>query len=166
MKTDLQSMLLLGAGSAFFLYLLAKVITPRLTRDKRQRVAHQRIGEAKRKARDRSAAPELRAAALREAAVVALEELRRPELAASYALRAERLHPADPDTVGLLAVALRTGAKYRALERILWRQLAGHARSTAAYERAFDELVGLYDGPLQRPETAKVLRELKASSPA
>jgi hypothetical protein len=166
MKTDLQSLLMLGAGSAFFIYLLAKMLVPRIGGDESLRAAHQRIGAAKRKAADRGATPAARAAALREAAMIALQELKRPELAASYALRAERLYPADVEGIGLLSAALRQGTKYRALERILWRQLAAAARGSAGYERSFEELVGLYDGPLQRPEAAKVLRELKSAARA
>ncbi len=166
MKTDLKSLLLLAAGTSFFVYLLTKMFMPRFGGDERLKAAHARLDTAKRAARDRTASPEVRAAALREAAVVALHELRRPELAASYALRSERLHPPDAEAVGLLAAALRKGEKYRALERILWRHLASNDGSAPAYQRSFDELLSLYEGPLGRPEAAKVLRDLRAAGKA
>ncbi len=164
MKTDPQSLVLLGACCAFLVYLLAKVLTPKLEGDERFHAALRRIEDAKRRARDRSASTEDRAAALREAAVTALEGLRRPELAASYARRAERLHPRGADTMGLLLAALRKSSKFRALERMLWRQLADLAAGTDGYERAYRELVALYEGPLARPEMAQVLRALRPTA--
>jgi hypothetical protein len=167
MKTDSQSVLLLCAGGVFFVYLVTRMVTtPRVPRDQRFFDARQRIADAKRRARDTSAPPAERAAALRDAAVAALEGLRRPGLAASYAQRAERLDPSGgTSAAGLLGRALRQGEKYRALERILWRCIADRQAPGADQQRAFDELVGLYEGPLNRPEMAEGLRQLKAAAP-
>jgi hypothetical protein len=164
MKTDSQSVWLLAAGAVFFVYLVSRMaFTPRATRDARYFEARKRIAEAKRVARDASVAPAGRAAALRDAASAALEGLRHPGLAASYARRAERLDPAAKDAaVGLLAHALRQGQKYRALERLLWRTLADHGASWEQRDRTLDELLSLYDGPLHRPETAAGLRKLRS----
>ena len=79
--------------------------------------------------------------------------------------RAERLDPNDVEAVGMLAVSLRRAARYRALERFLWRRLAGGPEpDRAGYERAFSELLKLYEGPLRRPETAEGLRRMREQS--
>jgi len=168
MSMDAQDVLLLAGGGGFAVYLLAKMLGAMGMQHPRFEPARKALSEAKRKARDRSASASERAAALREAATVALEGLQRPTLAASYARRAEKLDPKHPASASLLATALRRGTRYRALELLLWRQLADHPVASVAYERAFQELVTLYEGPLRRPETATVLRRLAstASSPA
>jgi tetratricopeptide (TPR) repeat protein len=132
-----------------------------LLRTPQWREAKRRIDEAKQRGRDKSREPTLRAKAWREAAVAALEGLRRPELAASYARRAERLDPNDAEAVVLLALSLRRAERYRALERFLWRRLATDpAEGAAGYERALQELLNLYQGPLRRPEIASGLRRI------
>lgn len=153
---------LVAAGLLFSVFVVVKLLRPRVPRDGRWQQARQRIAEAKLRASDRSAAGPERAAALREAASVALEELKRPGLAASYARRAERLDPASADSVGIVALALRRGARYRALERFLWRKLAEGPQlgAEAAHDRLLTELVALYEGPLGRPEVAAALRRM------
>jgi hypothetical protein len=122
-----------------------------------------KIADAKLRARIRGADPIQSASAWREAALAALEGLNRPSLAASYARRAERLDPNDEEAIGLHAIALRRAARFRALERFLWRRLAEHPEQKGVgYERTFDELVSLYEGPLRRPEMARVLRRLRS----
>ena len=79
------------------------------------------------------------------------------------ALLEERLDPADADAVGLLALSLRKASRFRALERFLWRRLADDAPGGAAYERAYSELLALYEGPLRRPEMASALRSMRAA---
>ncbi|HEX2672766.1 MAG TPA: hypothetical protein VHM25_17905 [Polyangiaceae bacterium] len=165
MKHDTQSLLLLIAGAVFFLYLVTRMLAPsEVLRDESFFAARRRIAECKRRARDSSLSAADRAAALREAAIAALESLRRPALAASYARRAERLDPQNPDSLGILARALTQGSKYQALERMLWRWLAEEPATSPTYARAFDELVALYDGPLNRPEMATSLRRMRAPS--
>jgi hypothetical protein len=161
MKTDPQDLLLLVGGAGFAVFLLLKVLTA-LGRDGTFRETRRRVLEAKKRGSDRSLPASQRAAALREAANAALEGLGRPALAAALARRAERLDPSNPDVTSLLALALRRGARYSALERCLWRQLADSGDDTEAkYAKAFDELVALYEGPLQRPETARALRRFR-----
>ncbi|MDH5673893.1 MAG: hypothetical protein OEZ06_17175 [Myxococcales bacterium] len=160
MKLDPASIGLLVAGTLFITFILLKLLGP-LPRDEETADARRRVADAKRRARDRSHSPEQRAAALRDAAVAALEGLGRPGLAASYARRAERLDPLDPASVGLRAAALRRASRFRALERFLWRKLAEDEPGAAGYERAYEELLSLYDGPLRRPETAQALRRLR-----
>lgn len=164
MRTDPRSVLLLAAGAVFFIYLVTRTLmSPRVPRDQRFFDARKQIADAKRRARDASASPAARAAALREAAVAALEGLRHPGLAASYARRAERLDPqGGAPSVNLLTRALRQGEKFRPLERVLWRCLAEDAAGLAEQQRAFDELIALYEGPLNRPEMAAGLRTLRS----
>ena len=165
MKTDPQSLLLLIGGTGFVIYLLLQWLTAPQRRDGRYREARQRMLAAKRRGTDRARTLEERAAALREAAQIALEELQRPSLAAAFARRAERCLPAHPESEGLLARALRRGARYSALERLLWRQMADEAELTGPrHQRALEELLSLYDGPLQRPETARALRRLASAA--
>jgi hypothetical protein len=143
--------------------LLFKLIRPSfLSRANKHEVKRQ-IADAKRRARIRGVDPSESAAAWREAALAALEGLNRPSLAASYARRAERLDPNDEEAIGLHAIALRRAARFRALERFLWRRLEEHPEQKGAgYDRTFDELVSLYEGPLRRPEMARVLRRMRS----
>ena len=162
MSESARSLVPAIAGGAFALFLLFKLLVPALGRDPRAREARQRVAEAKRRGSDRAASPALRAAALREAAVIALEDLRQPNLAASYALRAQRLDPNDAEAVGVLATALRRASRWAALERVMWRKLADCEPDSDVYRRAFDELLRLYDGQLRRPEVAQALRRLSS----
>jgi hypothetical protein len=142
--------------------LLFKLIRPSLLNRTNKLEVKRRIADAKRRARIRGAEPSESAAAWREAALAALEGLNRPSLAASYARRAERLDPDDEEAIGLHALALRRAARYRALERFLWRRIADHPDQTGAgYRCTFDELIRLYEGPLRRPEMARALLRLR-----
>jgi hypothetical protein len=164
MKTDSQSLLLLLGGAGFVVYWLLKLVAGLGERDGDYHAARKRMLEAKRRAGDRAASNAARAAACREAASAALEGLGRPRLAAAFARRAERLDPSHPDAVSLVALTLRRSARYSALERFLWQRLADlEASDASAFERAFEELVALYEGPLRRPETARALRRFRGA---
>jgi hypothetical protein len=154
------SWVLLAAVILFVLFMLVKLRVP-LTGPSERVEAKRRLGDVKQRVRDAHDDPQGRARALREAANVALEELGQPNLAASYARRAERADPEDTSAVHVLAVALRRANRYRALEKLLWRRLA-NAPPGPVYERAFEELLSLYEGPMRRRAQAKVLRELRA----
>jgi hypothetical protein len=165
MKTDAQSLVLLLGGGGFVSYLFVKALTALGQRDDGFMAARKRMLEAKARAGDRALPAAERAGAWREAANIALDDLQRPGLAASLARRAERADPEHPGAVGLLALSLRRGARYSALERLLWRQLADEQDAAAPrYVRALDELIALYDGPLGRPDTARVLRRYQSTS--
>ena len=179
MSSEPTSLALVLVGLLFAAFILIKLYRPAVSRTPQWKEVKRRIAEAKRRARDRSLQPAIRAAAWREAAAAALEGLKHPSLAATYARRAERLDPDDEKAVGLLAVSLRRAARYRALERFLWRRLAAAGspdadgasgaeevvpgRRGAGYNRAYSELLKLYDGPLRRPEIARALRAMRAS---
>lgn len=155
--TPAMRMALLAAGVLFALFLLAKLLRPRAGRTPAQREAAERLNALKQQAREPERSVHERAALLRTAAGIALDELGRAGLAASLARRADRLDPAHAEGVGLLALALRKQARFAALERMLWRKLAD-AAAPAVVQRAREELERLYDGPLKRPEIAAALR--------
>jgi hypothetical protein len=162
MESEPRGLALVVVGLCFVAFLLFKLFRPSRAKSAEWHQAKRLVADAKRRARDRGADPAKRAAAWREAALSALEGLDRPSLAASYARRAERLAPDDSEAVGLLALSLRRASRFRALERFLWRRLAGGPDDeSAGYERAFNELLKLYEGPLRRPETADALRRMR-----
>jgi len=163
MKTDAQSLSLLIGGAGFLAYLALKML-PWGGRGEVYAAAQRRLLEAKGRAKDHALSNAQRAAAFREAAGAALEGLRRPGLAAALARRADRLEPGNLETVGLMGLALRRGARYAALERFLWKRLAElEDPASQGYHRVFDELLALYEGPLRRHETAQVLRRLRGA---
>jgi hypothetical protein len=152
------------AGAAFVLFLLFKLLRPHGGRSPAAREARERIAAARERGAAHATSNAERAAALREAALIALEELRSPNLASSYARRAERLDPGNAESVGLLATTLRRASRFVALERLLWRRLADGDRKAETYRRALDELIALYEGPLRRPEVGRALRGLAQPS--
>jgi hypothetical protein len=161
MNDQARSLALVIAGLAFVAFLLGKLLLPLGSRRRpAYRQGQARLAEARRRARDRGLSVAERATALREAAVAALEDLERPNLAASYARRAERLEPENADAVGLVASSLRRTSRFRALERMLWRRLSSTESSSGSYQRALHELIDLYAGPLKRPEVAEALRRM------
>jgi hypothetical protein len=157
---SIRGFALVAAGAAFVLFLLFKLLRPLGGRSAAARAARERVADARKRGADRSTGAPARAAALREAALIALEELRSPNLASSYARRAERLDPNNAESVGLLATTLRRASRFVALECLLWRRLADGDRSGEPYRRALDELIALYEGPLERPEVGRALRAL------
>ncbi|NOY89987.1 MAG: hypothetical protein GXP55_02170, partial [Deltaproteobacteria bacterium] len=58
----------------------------------------------------------------------------------------------------IAALAMRRAHRYAALEKLLWRRLD----RAIGCESTFAELLSLYEGPLKRPEQARVLRSLWA----
>ncbi len=163
MSEQVGHVVLLAAGALFVAFVFLKLLAPVRGGAAQGREGKRRIAEAMARARDRALTAAQRAAALREAAAIALE-IGRPGLASSYAHRAERLDPHDAAAVGLLATALRRASRFRALERLLWRRIAGGDAGDEGGTRALQELIALYDGPLKRPEIAAGLRKLEAPS--
>jgi len=162
MSDGTRSLLLVLAGMALVVFVLFK---PRLTRRSRTPAAgaaRKAIAAAKQRARDTTAGASTRAAALREAASLALNELDRPGLAASFARRAEKLDPQNTATFGLLASSLRSASRFRALERMLWRRLGSGELTDSEYQRALQELIALYHGPLKRMEIAVALERFRS----
>ena len=163
MQPDSTGVALAIAGALFLLYVLLKLRVSFAPATPETRAAKQRIQDAKLRARKPDISAHERAEAWRDAAVAALEGLKRPNLAASYARRAERACPDDAAAVRVLSRSMREAGRLRSLERLLWRRLAqeGHG---PAHLRAYDELIALYDGPLRCPERAVVLRRMRRDS--
>jgi hypothetical protein len=155
-----KSLLLLLAGVAFVAFVLLKLVLPIADRSPLRRQARARLLAARQRALAPNTKLEERASALRQAATIALEDLGRPGLAASYARRAARLEPQSAEGRGLLASALRRASRFDALERMLWRRLVESAVDDPGHHRALQELVELYRGPLRRPDIAAGLQRL------
>jgi len=150
---------LLVAVVVFVAFLLLKLRVSLRPRDPEVTEARRKIAQAKRRARGAGEDADARARAWLDASRIALAELDRPGLAASYARRALRADPDAVDAVDQVVAALEQGSRHRTLERFLWRRLDG--APGPAYDRAFSELLRLYDGPLHRPERAAALRALR-----
>jgi hypothetical protein len=162
MSDGTQSLLLVLAGMAIVAFVLFKPQLIGRARSPTAAAARKAIAAAKQRARDAGAGTSARAAALREAALLALNELHQPGLAASFARRAERLDPQNADTFGLLASSLRNASRFRALERMLWRRLGSAHITESDCQRALEELISLYQGPLKRTEIALALQRFRS----
>ncbi|MEM9191056.1 MAG: hypothetical protein AAGF12_17865 [Myxococcota bacterium] len=146
----------------FFAFLLFKAGMNPLPGRRATPGAREKVREAKREAHRAKGKPLDKARAWRRAAELALSELQRPSLAANYALRALRAHPDDVAAIGLLVDSLTQVRRFRTLERMLWRRLKGDPGP--GYDRAYDALLALYEGPLRRRERALALRAMRERS--
>lgn len=151
----------LAAVLLFVTFLLAKSRIS-FDRDPNRIEGRRKLVEAKARARDARGDPLRRAQAFREASRIALEELSQPNLAASFARRAMKADPHDLESVQAVAAAMLSARRYRALEKLLWRRLDEEGFEGEVFER----LIELYEGPMRRPEQARVLRALLARKPA
>jgi hypothetical protein len=163
MEGDAKSWLYIAVFALFLTYMLGKLKLSLASASPEAREAKRQIEDAKRRARQAGRTAKERADAWREAAMIALEQLERPNLAASYARRAERADPDDAAAVRVLSLTMREAGRLRALERLLWRRLA-QVPQGAAFTRTFEELIALYAGPMKRPDRAVVLRRLRSGS--
>ncbi|HJL05476.1 MAG TPA: hypothetical protein RMH85_30170 [Polyangiaceae bacterium LLY-WYZ-15_(1-7)] len=150
---------LLAAVLLFIVFLVVKSRVA-LVRDPDAADARRRLGDARQRARQADKHSEARADAYLEAARIALDDLGRPRLAASYARRADRARPERTEGLRLVVRAMRRAERHRALERLLWRRLDEVDLEGERAERIFAELQRLYEGPLRRPAQARVLRQL------
>lgn len=130
---------------------------------KRDDEAWRRYRETLERAR-RTRVREEKASAYRDAARLALEELRRPNLAVSLARRADRLDPDRADGLELLVASMSDSSRMRALERLLWRKLREVEPGSERHRKIFRELLALYQGPLKDPDRAEALRMLYPDS--
>ena len=157
--TEMMRMIGLAAIALFVVFLVANLLLRLPPRDPKKREAHGRWREAMKRAQS-TASPEEKAAALRDASVIALEGLGRPGLAASCARRAERVQK-TPEGALRLVGALAASRRYAALERLIWSEL--ETAEGERYDALFDALLGFYEGVANAPERARVLRKLKPS---
>jgi hypothetical protein len=154
---DTVSYWLVFFAIGFAAFLLWKLLSA--ARRKRDRATWQRYREALDRAK-RSRVRAEKAAAYRDAARLALEELERPNLAVSLARRADRLDPTHGDGLGILVASMTGGERMRALERLLWRKLREVEPGSERHRKIFGELLALYQGPLRDPDRAEALRKL------
>lgn len=160
---------LLAAALLFVLFIIAQALLPALMRRGGARAASAGVEAALARAKDASRPAEERAAAYREAAGLALDELRRPRLAVRLSQEADALAPAEPATIELVARAMTRARDLRGLERHLWSALDARTGAPAgdpAYDAALDALLALYEGPMKAPERARVLRALSGRTPS
>lgn len=148
---------LLGAALLFVIFVVAQALLPALARRGPRRALHERLSAAVARGTAEGAPGPERASALCEASEIALTELRRPRLALRYARWAHDADPVAPATIATLARAMMRAGRVRALERILWRTMDEHP-DTPSHDAALDALCALYEGPLEAPERARVLR--------
>jgi len=146
----------------FAAFLLLKSRVSLLPRDPAIVEARRRIRAAKKRARKAATDSEARVRAFLDAARIARDELERPRLAASYALRAARVDPDHVTAITMMAECFREAKRYRAAEKFLWRRLDGP--NGPGYDAAFEQLVALYEGPMRKRERAQALRAMRARS--
>jgi hypothetical protein len=142
-------------------YVVFAGIAPMLRRRSATADARARMSSAIAQGSDAKRSSAERARSFTAAAKTALEDLRRPRLAARYAEWAHRLAPDDEEIVALCVSALTAARRYHALERLLWSSLA-EARDVRT-SPALLALEKLYEKHLARPERARALRALAAS---
>ena len=152
----------LGLAAALLVaYVVFAGIAPMLRRRRESAPARERMSRALSEGSDAARPASERARSLRAAAKTALEDLRRPRLAARYTEWAHRLDAADDELVALAVLTLTAARRYHALERLLWSSLA--AAKDPRTSPALTALETLYEQHLSRPDRAKALRALSAT---
>jgi hypothetical protein len=151
------------AAALLVAYVVFAGVQPMLRRRRATASARATMSKSIAEGSDAKRTTQERARAFTTAAKTALEELRRPRLAARYAEWAHRLAPADPEIIALTIASLGASRRYHALERLLWTSLA--TASDARSSPALIALEKLYDRELARPDRAKALRALATESP-
>jgi hypothetical protein len=146
------------AAALLVAYVVFAGIAPMLRRRRATAGARAIMSKSIAEGSDAKRTPGERARAFTTAAKTALEELRRPRLAARYAEWAHRLAPSDPEIIRLTIASLTASRRYHALERLLWTSLATAA--DARTSPALTALEKLYEKQLARPDRAKALRAL------
>jgi hypothetical protein len=152
----------LAAVVLFVAFVLFKSRVSLLPRDPTLTEARRKIRAAKKRARKAGDDTEGRVRAWLDAARIARDELDRPRLAASFALRAARVDPDHVTAITMMADTFKEAQRYRAAEKFLWRRLDGPYGP--GYDAAFDELVELYEGPMRKRERAQALKAMRARS--
>lgn len=155
----------LGVVAALLVaYVVYMGIAPTLRHRRATAGARTRMSKSIADGSDEKRSTQDRARAFTTAAKTALEDLRRPRLAARYAEWAHRLAPADDEIIALTVASLTASRRFHALERLLWASLA--AASDARSSPALTALETLYEKQLARPDRARALRALSAGATA
>lgn len=152
---------LVVAALVFVVFVVAQVAWPRGRKGADRAAAKKKHFDAVSEGSDERRSPAERAASLAQAGRIALEDLRRPRLAARHAEWAHRLAPSSPEVIAIATDAMTAARRLHALERLLWASAA--ASDGAA---AMDALIALYQGPLKLPQRAQALRRWRRDAPA
>ena len=162
MSPDWTPLALEIAATLLVVWIVFAGIAPMLRRRRATAPARAHMSKSIAEGSDSQKSQSERARALTAAAKTALEDLRRPRLAARYAEWAHRLAPGDPEIIALTVHSLLASRRYHALERLLWASLA--ASSDARTSPALAVLEKLYEKQLARPDRAKALRALASTT--
>ncbi|GAB4210377.1 MAG: hypothetical protein OHK0013_30980 [Sandaracinaceae bacterium] len=157
--------LLAVLAGLFVLLVIVQAVLPSLRPASGKRAARARLSAAVARGSDTTAPAATRALAFVEAGREALGTLKRPGLAARYARYAHDLAPADAEVVSFAIEAMTAARRHVGLERLLWVTL-DRTDDDACFDRALAALRRLYEGPLARPERARVLTGLTRASRA
>src|SRR4249920_1099606 len=130
-------------GALLVAYVVFAGVAPMLRRRRATAGARATMSKSIAEGSDTKRSSSERARAFTTAAKTALEDLRRPRLAARYAEWAHRLSPSDPEIIALTIASLTASRRYHALERLLWTSLA--AANDARTSPALVALESLYD---------------------
>lgn len=147
--------LLIGGVAIFLGFVALQAMWPRSGSRVERKAARAKHSAAVSRGSDGSHSEAERSTALVEAGRLAIDELRRPRLAARHAEWAHRLTPTSPAVIDLLLEALPKARRLRALERLLWQSAdtegprGDHARQA---------LIRLYEGPMKLPARGRALR--------
>jgi len=156
---DWMTPLLVGLAVLLVLLVIVQAVLP-VVRAPGGRAAQAKLSAAVARGSDAKLPAVERARALAHARRQALEGLKRPRLAARYAQHALGLAPGEADVVAFAVRAMGAAKRHVGLERALWISL-DRAVDDATFEAARVALVALYEGPLKRPERARVLAGLR-----
>ncbi len=154
---SVRTWMVVAAIVLFLAFIGLKLFEPK-KKDRASKEAWKQFYSARRRARKASDNAD-KARAWQEAADIALNDLRKPRLAAKLALRSEKLLPGVHAPVfDAVAQTLRKVGRYSALERYLWERLA--TAQGESWKRSFSQLVSLYEGPLRKENWAKALTRI------
>ena len=146
---------------------LLGAVMPLLPSRKKQRAVHARVSAEVSKGTDASLSKLERARAFVRAGQEALGAMKKPSLAARYAKYAHDFAPADEAVTTFMIDAMRASKRWVHLERGLWQTLDATREDSSnaqAFAHAHAALIELYEGPLKRPERARVLRLIATPS--
>jgi hypothetical protein len=152
--------LLAALAGLLALLVVVQGLLPVLRRPPGAPAARARLSAAVARGSDATQPAAERARAFVEAGREARDALQRPRLAARYAHHAHALAPGQLDVVAFAVSTMRAARRHVGLERALWISM-DRAADDATFEAARSALVALYEGPLKRPERARVLAGLR-----
>lgn len=147
--------LLIGGAVIFLGFVALQAMWPLSGSRGDRKAARDKHSAAVSRGSDKARSEAERSTSLVEAGRIALDELKRPRLAARHAEWAHRLTPTSHAVIDLLLETLPKARRLRALERLLW--LSADAEGSKG-SHARGALIRLYEGPMKLPARARALR--------